>query len=731
MVKSNIKLLFIDDDPDDRILTIRELKKKFRNIEILEVKNRKEFEQALKMDFDVVITDYRLSWSDGIKVLKEIKKKKPHVPVLMFTASGNEEIAVEAIKSGLDDYILKSPEYLGRLPYAVKSAIEKKIKEIEVEELRKRIEDSEMMYRTLVENANDGIAIVQEGRVKFLNKRLAEMWGGSVEEMLNTPFTDYVHPDEVGKISEYYRKRLAGEDVPSIYNSIFVRKSGDIAYVEVNASVIAYKGKPAVLAIIRDVTEKKELEEELNRKNLWFRSLVEHSADIMMVIDGGGKINYISPSVERVAGYKPEELQGKNVFEFAYPDDIEFISKELLYLLEHPDEVKTIEFRAIHKDGRIVPVEATGRNLLQNPAVEGIVVNFRDITERKEAERKIKESEEKYRKMFEISPALLAILDEDGVFVEANPAMVRSLGLNPVGKSIYDILPENLADERLRKMREVIENNEMISFEDSREGREFYIIFVPIWLKGKKYCMVIAKEITEIKRMSKLLRAVNEINKHLIHEKDEFDLIKSVSEELNSLEYFLSWIGIKRGDILVTTSSIIENIRLGGENVNCVTEVLESKTTVIREGENSKCEKCEFYDRRRNLVRYTIPMIANGKARGAFVIYSEKRIADDEFDLLQTLANELAFTINTIELEKAKLKAFEQKEKNIENYAIIVDQIRNPLNNIIGLVEMYIDDEKLIEKILSEAEKINGLIKRLDEGWLESEEVRNFLKKYL
>jgi PAS domain S-box-containing protein len=731
MVKSNIKLLFIDDDPDDRILTIRELKKKFRNIEILEVKNRKEFEQALKMDFDVVITDYRLSWSDGIKVLKEIKKKKPHVPVLMFTASGNEEIAVEAIKSGLDDYILKSPEYLGRLPYAVKSAIEKKIKEIEVEELRKRIEDSEMMYRTLVENANDGIAIVQEGRVKFLNKRLAEMWGGSVEEMLNTPFTDYVHPDEVGKISEYYRKRLAGEDVPSIYNSIFVRKSGDIAYVEVNASVIAYKGKPAVLAIIRDVTEKKELEEELNRKNLWFRSLVEHSADIMMVIDGGGKINYISPSVERVAGYKPEELQGKNVFEFAYPDDIEFISKELLYLLEHPDEVKTIEFRAIHKDGRIVPVEATGRNLLQNPAVEGIVVNFRDITERKEAERKIKESEEKYRKMFEISPALLAILDEDGVFVEANPAMVRSLGLNPVGKSIYDILPENLADERLRKMREVIENNEMISFEDSREGREFYIIFVPIWLKGKKYCMVIAKEITEIKRMSKLLRAVNEINKHLIHEKDEFDLIKSVSEELNSLEYFLSWIGIKRGDILVTTSSIIENIRLGGENVNCVTEVLESKTTVIREGENSKCEKCEFYDRRRNLVRYTIPMIANGKARGAFVIYSEKRIADDEFDLLQTLANELAFTINTIELEKAKLKAFEQIEKNIENYAIIVDQIRNPLNNIIGLVEMYIDDEKLIEKILSEAEKINGLIKRLDEGWLESEEVRNFLKKYL
>jgi PAS domain S-box-containing protein len=731
MVKSNIKLLFIDDDPDDRILTIRELKKKFRNIEILEVKNRKEFEQALKMDFDVVITDYRLSWSDGIKVLKEIKKKKPHVPVLMFTASGNEEIAVEAIKSGLDDYILKSPEYLGRLPYAVKSAIEKKIKEIEVEELRKRIEDSEMMYRTLVENANDGIAIVQEGRVKFLNKRLAEMWGGSVEEMLNTPFTDYVHPDEVGKISEYYRKRLAGEDVPSIYNSIFVRKSGDIAYVEVNASVIAYKGKPAVLAIIRDVTEKKELEEELNRKNLWFRSLVEHSADIMMVIDGGGKINYISPSVERVAGYKPEELQGKNVFEFAYPDDIEFISKELLYLLEHPDEVKTIEFRAIHKDGRIVPVEATGRNLLQNPAVEGIVVNFRDITERKEAERKIKESEEKYRKMFEISPVLLAILDEDGVFVEANPAMVRSLGLNPVGKSIYDILPENLAEERLRKMREVIENNEMISFEDSREGREFYNIFVPIWLKGKKYCMVIAKEITEIKRMSKLLRAVNEINKHLIHEKDEFDLIKSVSEELNSLEYFLSWIGIKRGDILVTTSSIIENIRLGGENVNCVTEVLESKTTVIREGENSKCEKCEFYDRHRNLVRYTIPMIANGKARGAFVIYSEKKIADDEFDLLQTLANELAFTINTIELEKAKLKAFEQIEKNIENYAIIVDQIRNPLNNIIGLVEMYIDDEKLIEKILSEAEKINGLIKRLDEGWLESEEVRNFLKKYL
>lgn len=117
------RVLVIDDHPQDRRLVVRELRKTYPEVELLEAIDQRQLDSHLKtVDLDVVVTDYHLQWSDGIRVLRAVKHRIPNCPVIMFTATGNEEIAVEAMKQGLDDYIIK--KHSVRLCGAVESAVE-------------------------------------------------------------------------------------------------------------------------------------------------------------------------------------------------------------------------------------------------------------------------------------------------------------------------------------------------------------------------------------------------------------------------------------------------------------------------------------------------------------------------------------------------------------------------------------------------------------------------------
>lgn len=121
-----LRILFIDDNIADRALAIRALEKEFGELEIQQVAQASEFERAIaEGNFDLTITDYQLRWSKGINVLRLLKSQYPDRPVIMFTNSGSQEIAVEAMKSGLDDYVIKSAAHYVRLPVAVRMALER------------------------------------------------------------------------------------------------------------------------------------------------------------------------------------------------------------------------------------------------------------------------------------------------------------------------------------------------------------------------------------------------------------------------------------------------------------------------------------------------------------------------------------------------------------------------------------------------------------------------------
>ena len=115
-------VLLIDDNPNDRLLARRELAKEFDSLIVHEAIDQQELDKALLAgDFDLVITDYQLGWSNGLQVLRAVRDRRTACPVIMFTNTGTQEIAVEAMKSGLNDYVIKSPQHFIRLRQAVRS----------------------------------------------------------------------------------------------------------------------------------------------------------------------------------------------------------------------------------------------------------------------------------------------------------------------------------------------------------------------------------------------------------------------------------------------------------------------------------------------------------------------------------------------------------------------------------------------------------------------------------
>jgi PAS domain S-box-containing protein len=124
-MSQELTVLLVDDNPQDRHLVLRELRKAYPQAAILQALDQAEFDRiAAESQFDIVVTDYHLHWSDGIQVLRTVKQRDPNCPVIMFTGTGNEEVAVEAMKQGLDDYIIKSVNHLVRLRAAIQSALE-------------------------------------------------------------------------------------------------------------------------------------------------------------------------------------------------------------------------------------------------------------------------------------------------------------------------------------------------------------------------------------------------------------------------------------------------------------------------------------------------------------------------------------------------------------------------------------------------------------------------------
>ncbi len=199
-------------------------------------------------------------------------------------------------------------------------------------------------------------------------------------------------------------------------------------------------------ALTAEIAERTRAQEALRRSEEYFRALIENASDAIMLLGADRRIKYASPSTQRVLGYRPEEAIGANPAEFTHPDDRSIIETVLTDLLQKPGQVVTAQYRFRHQDGSWRWLESTISNLMAEPSVEAIVFNFRDITDRKQAEERIRREAARAEALVRTAARLNAQLDLAGVLNAVCEETARALNAPAASVSLYDAKREVISN---------------------------------------------------------------------------------------------------------------------------------------------------------------------------------------------------------------------------------------------------------------------------------------------
>lgn len=252
---------------------------------------------------------------------------------------------------------------------------------------------SEQRFRTLIENNKEGITLSNKDRQYiYVTPSVKNILGYDPKEIIGTKAVDMYHPDDQESmrdlvVSIMEKRRSYGSNIVRVRH-----KNGEWRWIELTATdQFDEPGVNAMVTNFRDITDKKRAEESLLHSEQRFKSLIENNQDVIALSAADGSIAYMSPSVNELLDYAPEELLGTSIVNLMHPNELPDNLNFLRWVNENPGKSMFMILRLRHKDGTWRWVEATTTNQLNNPAVNAIVSNLRDVTERKKVQDELEQ----------------------------------------------------------------------------------------------------------------------------------------------------------------------------------------------------------------------------------------------------------------------------------------------------------------------------------------------------
>ena len=391
-----IKILLVDDE-----LHLLEITKAF-----LEDSKEIEVETSLSaMDaiekihtngFDVIVSDYQMPDMNGIELLRTIRSQNDPIPFILFTGKGREEVIIEALNAGADFFLQKGGDpraQFTELVSMVKKAVQRRRMELDLIQ-------NELKFETIFNSANDSIYILDpNGRIIEINDIGCSWLGFSREELMQKNVIDFDTEQYAMQIPN--RMKEVMEFGFALFETEWVTKSGKRIPVEISSRKINYAGKPAILSVARDVSERKISEEILFEKEINFRTVANFTHDWEYWIGPNGRLIYCSPSCEKISGYSSDDLtyDPSLLPAMIHPEDRPSYEKHLKKA--GAIEPFELDFRIVTREGEIRWISHTCQPVFDDERrYLGRRVSNRDITESKSAEAALRDSEIRFRELF-------------------------------------------------------------------------------------------------------------------------------------------------------------------------------------------------------------------------------------------------------------------------------------------------------------------------------------------
>ena len=429
-MKKSVRILFVEDSLSDVQLILSNISGS--NIEFLKqlVDNEKDFISALKSFIpDVIISDFSMPQFDGMTALLIRNDLTPDIPFLIVTGAQNEEIAVECMKAGADDYVIK--QNLSRLGEAIKSAINKKeiIKQKKIIEENLRI--SEERFREVTEHSGEWIwEVDSNGLYTYVSHVSKSLLGYTPEELIDKKYIyDSFLPESREELKTVVLSVFSKKEILNNLKNPNIHKDGHIVYIQTNGNpILDEKGNlTGYRGVDKDITKQKYAEDMLRHSEEKFNKAFHNSPDAILIArSSDGLISEINEVFERISGYQREEIIGMTASDlhlWVNVNDRDNFNS----ILEQKGRVSDFKSLLKTKLDAIRNVSLSGENYEVN-GENYIIAIIHDITEQLKSEEALKKSEAMFRSYFELSGVGVAITSPSTGWVEVNDKLCRMLG---------------------------------------------------------------------------------------------------------------------------------------------------------------------------------------------------------------------------------------------------------------------------------------------------------------
>ncbi|RXT07936.1 PAS domain S-box protein [Ammoniphilus sp. CFH 90114] len=382
------------------------------------------------------------------------------------------------------------------------------------------LKDSEKRYKQLVEQSPEGIIVHTQGKIVYHNTKARELLlGAQKDKLIGKPILQFIHPD----FRQIAQKRVnsiqeLGVNADWIEEKL-VRFDGEVFDAEVTGAPVTYLNQRAAQTIFRDITNRKQIENQIRESEERYRRLIVLSPDPILIHDGHTILFVSDKATDLIGGADYNEIVGKSIYEFIHPDYHEGMSNRIKHLFETRQPLATTELKMRNLMGQIFDIEISsdftfykGKNASQ--------VIIRNITERKRTEKALKESEERYRFITNNSSDMITLMSADGTNIFQSAACKRLIGYEPeelIGKSVFDkVHPEDLPT--LTELHfEVMNELDVVTFSyrvRRKDGQYAWLESTARALRNEDGTLheihAVSRDITERKKMEEVLKESEE-----------------------------------------------------------------------------------------------------------------------------------------------------------------------------------------------------------------------------